>query len=119
MFGHENFNKLKSEIEEEEKRESDKDFVELMKQPAFRRFMWRLMEMGKPFQSSFTGNSTTFFNEGLKVLALFIFTLIMRLCPDKYVQMAREHNSKVAQRKKEIERKLIKEGIIDDERNIN
>ena len=47
-----------------------------------RRFVWWLLEQTHVFQSSFTGNSHTFFLEGERNVGLKIFALCMEADPD-------------------------------------
>lgn len=59
------------------------DIKLLMSSGAGQRFMKRLMEDGKIFSTSFTGNSQTFFLEGHRNLALKYFKDICEACPEK------------------------------------
>jgi len=73
----ENFNK-KREI---------KDWEELLNIPTFRRVIWDLMVECKMNELSFTGNSTTFFNEGQRNIGLKIQSKIVKSNPDAYLKM--------------------------------
>lgn len=66
------------------------DLVWLMSLPRGRRFMWRLLERTGQHRSSFTGNSTTFFNEGARNVGLQLQALCLAHCADDYVKMLRE-----------------------------
>lgn len=44
-----------------------------------RRFIWRLLTIGSLFRTTFTGNSTTFFLEGHRNLALLILNDIQKV----------------------------------------
>ena len=66
------------------------DIETLMGTPAGRRFVWRLLDATKVFQTSMTGNSYTFFNEGRRDVGLLIFGEVMEVCPDLYVTMQNE-----------------------------
>lgn len=48
-----------------------------------RRFCRRILEEGKVFSSTFTGNSTTFFLEGQRSLALKLFDDMCEAAPHK------------------------------------
>ena len=45
--------------------QTKEDIKLLMQLPAFRRFVWWLLECSHIFGTSFTGNSETFFKEGV------------------------------------------------------
>lgn len=66
------------------------DLVWLMSMPRGRRFMWRLLERTGIHRSSFTGNSTTFFNEGARNVGLQLQALILAHCAEDYVSMLLE-----------------------------
>lgn len=74
------------DAEEKEKNERDqylKDLKVLMSTPEGVRFFRKLMEDGKMFTTSFTGNSVTFFNEGMRNLVLKVFGDVCEAAPDK------------------------------------
>lgn len=81
--------KLQALAKQEQERERQ-DIVWLMSTPGGRRIMWGLLGKAGVFKSSFTGNSTTFFNEGQRNLGLIYLNLINEVCPDQYVAMAKE-----------------------------
>lgn len=62
----------------------------LMSSEQGRRFMWDLLATAGVFRISFTGNSTTFFNEGMRNVGLLMQTLIMEACPELYLKMMLE-----------------------------
>ena len=72
------------------RRELD-DLIWVLSDPRGRRFVWRLLGKFGLFRSSFTGNSTTFFNEGERNAALFINTEVMEARPEAYLEMTLEH----------------------------
>ena len=55
-----------------------------------RRFVWKNLTRAGIFQTSFTGNSTTFFNEGKRDIGLKMLADVMEASPDSYVAMIRE-----------------------------
>lgn len=55
-----------------------------------RRLIWKYMENAGIFRTSFTGNSTTFFNEGRRDIGLQILADVMAADPDKYILMSKE-----------------------------
>lgn len=67
------------------------DFNYIMGDARGRRFMWRVLEMAGVYRSSFTGNSTTFFNEGMRNIGLMLIGEIHAIAPDAYAQMLKEN----------------------------
>ena len=55
-----------------------------------RRFLWRMLRAGRVFQSCFTGNNTSFWNEGRRDLALE-FLMDTQRFPELYLQMVKEN----------------------------
>lgn len=72
-------------------RQANKDFKELMQIPAFRRFIWWLLEATKMFHVCMTGNSQTFFNLGERNIGLQVFVKLQTLDPDGYALMVKEN----------------------------
>lgn len=68
------------------------DFKFIMGDRRGRRYIWRLLSSTGVFRSSFTGNSETFFREGMRNVGLAQMALIHEACPDKYAVMLREQN---------------------------
>lgn len=52
-----------------------------------RAFLWRLLEECGIYTSSFTGNSTTFFNEGKRHIGLWTLNEVMEVDPNAYHKM--------------------------------
>lgn len=76
----------------EEKTETE-DLKWVMSNKRGRRFVWRLMERTGIYRTSFTGNSTTFFNEGQRNIGLMLVSEIHEVCPDQYTLMVKENRS--------------------------
>ncbi len=55
-----------------------------------RRFFYRYLQFSKVFSTCFTGNSETFFNEGMRNVGLSILNDINSFAPEKYELMMRE-----------------------------
>lgn len=55
-----------------------------------RRFVWRLLDRAGVFRTSFTGNSTTFFNEGQRNMGLIVLADVHEACAEKYIEMMTE-----------------------------
>lgn len=66
------------------------DLAWLMDDPRGRRFMWDLLGRCGVFRTSFTGNSTTFFNEGQRNIGLSYLDEIHQDIPGKYLDMINE-----------------------------
>lgn len=66
------------------------DVKKLMSQREGRRFVWRMLDRAGVFRTSFTGNSTTFFNEGMRNIGLIVLADVMAACADQYVVMMNE-----------------------------
>lgn len=66
------------------------DMKQLLEEPAFRRFIWRYLTDCNMFQTSFTGNSQTFFLEGQRNVGLKIMADINDANPEAYLTMIRE-----------------------------
>ena len=55
-----------------------------------RRFVWRILDMAGVYRSSFTGNSSTFFNEGARNIGLRVLSDVMDAKPEAFLQMQQE-----------------------------
>lgn len=79
------------QLKQFERAKEIEDFAWIMSDAKGRRFMWRLLEMAGVYRSSFTGNSTTFFNEGMRNVGLMLIGEIHAVAPDAYAQMLKEN----------------------------
>ena len=70
------------------------DWKWLMSSKQGRRVVWRLLGKAGVFQSSFTGNSETFFREGKRAMGLGMLADITEHAPDSYVLMLTEATAK-------------------------
>lgn len=87
----------REDIDRKKKVERDQeiaDFKWLMSDKRGRRFMWRLLDMTGLYRCSFTGNSTTFFNEGQRNIGLQLMADINEQAPEAYPQMLAEQRTK-------------------------
>jgi hypothetical protein len=57
-----------------------------------RRFFWRYLGMCGVFESSFTGNNTTFFKEGERNIGLRLLSDLNESAPNAYALMQKEAN---------------------------
>ena len=58
-----------------------------------RRFFWRYLSDCGVFTTSFTGNSTTFYNEGMRNVGLKLMADVQEAQPEAYLQMVKEHQA--------------------------
>jgi hypothetical protein len=66
------------------------DIGRIMSEKEGRRFMWRLLKKGRILESCFTGNNTTFYNEGRRDVAAEFLADTQRF-PELYLDMVREN----------------------------
>lgn len=67
------------------------DLKQVMDTPHGRRFIWGLLEYTGIYRCSFTGNSTTFFNEGQRNVGLKYLNDVMTHCAEQYLQAMKEN----------------------------
>lgn len=67
-----------------------------------RRILFELIEGTRAFETSFTGNSGAFFNDGRKSVGLEFFHEVMGIAPDSFTLMWNEHQERL----KDIQREL-------------
>jgi len=70
----------------------DEGLRELVSNRNGRELVWWMLSEAGIYQTSFTGNSTTFFNEGKRSIGLVLLDRLIRMRPDAYAQMIGEHN---------------------------
>ena len=63
------------------------DIKDILASKAGMRFFSRLFSEGKVFQTTFTGDSQTFFLEGHRNLALMFFADVCEACPEKIARL--------------------------------
>jgi len=68
----------------------ENDIRWLMSDPRGRRIVWAFLEETGIYRSSFTGNSTTFFNEGRRDVGLKLLAEINEIAVDQYTLMVKE-----------------------------
>jgi hypothetical protein len=76
------------------------DVHALLSQRAGRRFVWRLLSECGVFKSSFTGNNSTFFNEGRRDIGLR-FMVDVQEFPDLYLLMVKESREPLEKEKED------------------
>ena len=90
----------------------DNDVKKLLTFVEFRRFVWRVLTYTGMYKTSFTGNSTTFFNEGMRSVGLFVLGVIMRASPMSFAQMQQEFYSERTSEELLKQKEDSKEGVI-------
>jgi hypothetical protein len=70
------------------------DFRGIMDSLSGRRFVYRYISKCGVFEQSFTGNNTTFFNEGQRSIGLSLMADINEACPELYMRMIEESRAK-------------------------
>jgi hypothetical protein len=69
---------------------ANEDMKWLMGSKRGRRIAWRILERTGIYRSSFTGNSETFFREGMRNVGLVLMAQIHEACPESYTLMMKE-----------------------------
>lgn len=68
------------------------DLRQLLSTKWGRRLVWRILERTGQHRTSFTGNSTTFFNEGQRNIGLWLVDEVLSVDTKKYLLMIEENN---------------------------
>ncbi|CAB5083034.1 hypothetical protein IST4116A_01210 [Burkholderia cenocepacia] len=68
---------------------------QIMASPDGRAWLWALLGSCEIFSPCFTGNSTTFFNEGKRAVGLPVFHQVTEEFPEQYLLMAKEAKQNV------------------------
>lgn len=77
-------------IADADARQWEKDFVKVMATREGRHVLWKLLEFTGPMRDGFTGNSTSFYNQGKQATGKFLYGEMDRLCFDLYVEARTE-----------------------------
>lgn len=72
-----------------DRRQQLADVAAILSQRAGRRFIWRLLQAGRIFSPTFTGNNSTFYNDGRREVMLE-FLADTQEFPDLYLRMVKE-----------------------------
>jgi hypothetical protein len=75
------------------RRQEVDDLKWLMAHKQGRRFVTRLLEKAGIYRTSFTGNSETFFREGMRNVGLFVLSEVMEITPEQFALMLKEQNA--------------------------
>ena len=76
-----------------QRRQEVEDLKWLMGHKQGRRFVWRLLEKAGVYRTSFTGNSETFFREGMRNIGLFVLSEIMEITAEQFALMLKEQQA--------------------------
>lgn len=90
----------------------DNDIKKLLTQVEFRRFVWRLLTFTEIYKTSFTGNSTTFFKEGVRSVGLWILGAVMRANKMAFAQMQQEFYSERTSEEFIKQKEDLEKGVI-------
>lgn len=82
------------------RRQELSDVAAILGQRAGRRFIWRLLSEAGIYRSSFTGNNSTFFNEGRRDIGLR-FLADTQEFPDLYLLMVKESREPMEREREE------------------
>lgn len=69
------------------------DLKWLMAHKQGRRFVTRLLDKAGIYRTSFTGNSETFFREGMRNVGLFVLSEVMEITPEQFAMMLKEQQA--------------------------
>ncbi len=89
------------EKEKSRRQQEIADLLWVLSTPAGRRVIWRILGRCGVNKSSFTGNSTTFFNEGMRDVGLFITAEVVDVRPEAYIEMMIEAKNRDERKKPE------------------
>ena len=70
------------------------DMIAVLKTPAGKRTLWRLLSEGKIFDTTFTGNSNGYFLEGKRAYALSLLSKITSADATAFIQMQQDQIKK-------------------------
>lgn len=73
-----------------EQRQWERDFCKVMSTREGRHVVWKILEFTGPMRDGFTGNSTSFYNQGKQAAGKFLFGEMDRLCFEMYVEARAE-----------------------------
>ena len=67
-----------------------------------RRFIWWMLEQAGIHRTTMTGNSYTYFNEGMRNLGLILENHVIEACDRQYLKMRDEHISRHKKRERAL-----------------
>lgn len=94
---------IREEVESEAIAQRQRDMEQLLAMPAGRRVLFDLIRATGTFDTSFTGNSGSYFNDGRKKVGQDFFHEIMRIDPERFTQMWREYEEAEARAAAKLE----------------
>jgi hypothetical protein len=68
----------------------ERDFCKVMSTREGRHLLWKILEFTGPMRDGFTGNSTSFYNQGKQATGKYLYGEMDRLCFDMYVEARSE-----------------------------
>lgn len=82
----------KESLDKIRERERLEGLARILATPDGRKLHWDIFKRCHMFETSFTGNNTTFFNEGERNVALRLLADIMQIAPLAFIEMWKEGN---------------------------
>lgn len=83
----------RAKANDKNKRETELgDLRQLLSTKWGRRLVWRILDKTGQYRTSFTGNSTTFFNEGQRNIGLWLVDEVLSADTERYLLMIKENN---------------------------
>lgn len=93
---------VQAKIQDRELKQRVKDIEWMLKHEQGRRILFDLIEGTRAFETSFTGNSGSYFNDGRKSVGLEFFHEVMGISPESFTLMWNEHQERLLQQEREL-----------------
>lgn len=91
------------QLQQEAAQQREADMRWMLEHESGRRILFALIASSGTFDTSFTGNSGSFFKDGRKSVGQEFFHEVMRLDPKRFTQMWTEHTDAEAQAQAQLE----------------
>lgn len=85
------------ELQAQQAEQREEDLRWLLDHERGRRVLFALIDGAGTFDTSFTGNSGSFYKDGRKSVGLDLFKEVMALEPERFTQMWQEHQAAEAE----------------------
>ena len=77
-------------VSDAEAHQWERDFCKVMATREGRHVLWKILEFTGPMRDGFTGNSTSFYNQGKQATGKFLYGEMDRLCFEMYIEARAE-----------------------------